>query len=93
MEKQKKYLLLLIALIVIIIIAIHILQSFLMGASFGLRPMTHDCIGLEISSETAVNIFPDGNFGFTFPFHFRYFIPQDISEQVFCLGQDVWHGE
>jgi hypothetical protein len=36
------------------------------AGSFGIRAMTHDCIGLRISAEKAKELFPEGEIEFHF---------------------------
>ena len=36
------------------------------AGSFGIRAMTHDCIGLRISAEKAKELFPEGKIEFHF---------------------------
>ncbi len=58
--------------------------------------MTHDCIGLRISTEKAIDLFPKGEIEFHFlSFHFRYSAPSEFadSDRAFCIGQDIWFGE
>ena len=66
------------------------------AGSFGIRSMTHDCIGVRISTEKAIEILPEGEIEFHFLlFHFRYSVSSEFadSDRVFCIGQDVWFGE
>ena len=87
--------------ILVVLVGIFIMLLFLQfiipiaisscGGSFGLRPMSHSCIGLKISPDTAM-IFPRGDIEFQFLFHFRYHV-LDKSSGIFCLGQDIWFGE
>ncbi len=65
------------------------------AGSFGIRSMTHDCIGLRVSAERAVELFPEGEIEFLFLlFQFRYSVPSEFSDsdRVFCIGQDLWFG-
>jgi hypothetical protein len=65
------------------------------AGSFGIRSMTHDCIGLLISPEKAIEPFPEGEIEFYFLlFHFVYSVSSELpdSDQVFCK-QDSWFGE
>lgn len=66
------------------------------AGSFGIRAMTHDCIGLRISTEKAIELFPEGEIEFHFLlFHFRYSVSSEFadSDRLFCIGQDIWFGE
>ena len=62
--------------------------------TFGLRPVSHQCAGLMLSSEAVTRQLPPADWekriGF---FHVRYFIPREADERKFCLGQDIWFGE
>lgn len=66
------------------------------AGSFGIRSMTHDCIGLRIGAEKAAELLPEGDFEFHFLlFHFRYSVSSKIVDldRVYCLGQDIWFGK
>lgn len=66
------------------------------AGSFGIRAMTHDCIGLRIGAEKAIELLPEGNFQFHFLlFHFHYSVSSEFadSDRVFCVGHDIWFGE
>lgn len=66
------------------------------AGSFGIRSMTHDCIGFRIGAEKAIELLPEGDFEFHFLlFHFRYSVLYEFadSDRVFCIGQDIWFGE
>ena len=66
------------------------------AGSFGIRTMTHDCIGLRIDAKKATELLPEGDFEFHFLlFHFRYSVSSEFtdSDRVFCIGQDIWFGE
>ena len=66
------------------------------AGSFGIRTMTHDCIGVRISTDKAIELFPEGEIEFHFLlFHFRYAVSTKFadSDRVFCIGQDIWFGE
>jgi len=66
------------------------------AGSFGIRSMTHDCIGVRISAEKAVELLPEGEIEFHFLlFHFRYSVSSEFADsgRVFCIGQDIWFGE
>jgi hypothetical protein len=64
--------------------------------SFGIRPMSHRCLGLKLRSEKGLAGLPAGDVEFHLGwFHFRYSIGvEDRSgERPVCLGQDIWYGE
>lgn len=64
--------------------------------SFGVRLISHDCLGLMIEAKRAVEIFPEGELEFKFVrFHFRYYVSSDYADSTrsICIGQDIWYGE
>ena len=66
------------------------------AGSFGIRSMTHDCIGVRISTEEAIELFPEGEIEFHFLlFDFRYSVSSGLadSDREVCIGQDIWFGE
>jgi hypothetical protein len=66
------------------------------AGSFGVRLISHDCLGLRIEAKKAVEILPSGDLEFRFiGFHFRYFVSSDYTEssRLVCIGQDIWYGE
>ena len=91
MPLRKKIIIRAVIIFIIIFYTIHIGA----GGSFGVRPTTHGCAGLEMTSRTVLNYFPKGDVEFSMPFHFRYFVSEDYykNNYNFCLGQDVWMGE
>ena len=99
MKKPSLLLYLLLGSILLCMIATQ-LQPVLLRAldavdgSFGLRPVTHQCVGLRLAGGTVSARFPsadwEGTIGF---FHVRYFVTRDATDRDFCLGQDVWFGE
>jgi hypothetical protein len=64
------------------------------GGSFGIRPMSHRCIGLKVES-ASIDWLPAGDFSFTMGrFLIRYRVEENISPwRTYCIGQDVWYGE
>jgi hypothetical protein len=63
------------------------------NGSFGLRPLSHDCLGLEIAGEKLAWL-PDGEWDARIIlFTLRYALPADPSGRTYCLGQDLWYGE
>jgi len=92
--KNRSYLLL-VLLIAFVILALTQLQPWIVeraggvAGSFGVRPITHDCLGITYEN----GFFPPGEMDFTFmQFHFRYFVTADLSRPL-CIGQDIWYGE
>lgn len=67
------------------------------GGSFGVRPMSHDCVGLRVREGSATRWFPHADVQFHVGrFHFRYVVqpPQPFGgERDYCVGQDIWFGE
>jgi hypothetical protein len=59
------------------------------AGSFGVRPLTHACMGLTYEN----GLFPAGEMDMNFiRFHFRYSVNNDASRPL-CIGQDIWYGE
>ena len=64
--------------------------------SFGLRPVTHDCLGRRLSAGWVARWLPVADVGFRLGrFHFRYGVrpPEAGEARDYCLGQDIWYGE
>ena len=97
--KKKYKLFISIAIIVLILPSIlQFLVCLFSGGcgSFGLRPATHLCIGVEIDSEKVIEKLPSADIDFHILFfHFNYRVDEkDLSwPRGFCLGQDIWYGE
>jgi hypothetical protein len=65
------------------------------GGSFGLRPISHDCIGWSAPVER-LDWLPNRDVEFHLGlFHFRYSSTDENvdSGTPMCLGQDIWYGE
>jgi hypothetical protein len=62
--------------------------------SFGLRPVSHTCVGLQVDGKT-LGWLPAADIRFkVWNFSFRYWVDESISPQrPTCLGQDIWFGE
>jgi hypothetical protein len=62
--------------------------------SFGLRPVSHACLGLPLTG-SAFGWLPPGDLRFQAGlFSFRYWLEASSpSDRPYCLGQDVWYGE
>lgn len=93
---KRKYKITLITL-TIIFGGLFLIGSISMG-SFGIRPVTHGCLGLRIKSDTVERILPKGSFEIYKPVHFAYKVkPYPIEREHYlfdyCLGKDVWFGE
>lgn len=66
------------------------------AGSFGVRQMSHRCIGWQMDSKKAMEVLPEGDIEFRLLlFHFRYSVlsDNDYSNRVYCIGQDIWYGE
>lgn len=64
--------------------------------SFGVRPVTHECVGLRLSEAGATRWLPVADFQFRLGrFHFRYVVrPRGAGgARDYCIGQDIWYGE
>ena len=88
----------LILLVFIILILLAFFAFFPLGvaSSFGIRPMTHRCLGITIRSKSFVNFLPEGDFTFfsTGARQLRYYVPRRLlNDRPLCLGVDLWHGE
>lgn len=91
---------LLIAIFIVACLASTQLQPALLksmhavGGSFGLRPMSHQCIGLKVMGE-AIDWLPAGDYRLTIGrFLIRYRVEEQVRpERIYCIGQDVWYGE
>ena len=62
--------------------------------SFGVRPMSHDCLGLKTEA-AALSGLPFADIRFRVGlFSVRYWVRDGASPAMrYCLGQDVWYGE
>jgi hypothetical protein len=91
-------------LLIVILVRVFLFQmqpafvGFLGGVagSFGMRTISHMCMGVTVNVVTATALFPHGELEFHAGlFHFRYSITQDDydSTREFFLGQDIWSGE
>lgn len=66
------------------------------GGSFGLRPISHKCLGVTLEGPQRTSALPEGDVEFELGlFHFRYFVSGEVGpgETPMCLGQDLWFGE
>lgn len=64
--------------------------------SFGIRPTSHRCLGLQSQPNPIIELLPEADFDFTFIlFHFRYTVHSGYANtgRQFCIGQDIWFGE
>jgi hypothetical protein len=98
MKTRIKYLL----ITLIIALGLSQLQPFLLRSAgaidgtFGIRPLSHKCLGFTLESRAGLSRLPIGQVEFKMGlFHFRYaIIEKDKSEErPICLGQDLWFGE
>ncbi|MBL7150427.1 hypothetical protein ISS86_00675 [Candidatus Microgenomates bacterium] len=92
--KDKRF----VYLILLVFIIFILLAFFPLGvaSNFGIRPMTHRCLGIIVSSKSFVNFLPEGDFTFfsTGVRQFRYYVPHRLlNDRPLCLGVDVWYGE
>ncbi|MCJ7707827.1 MAG: hypothetical protein MUO38_09445 [Anaerolineales bacterium] len=66
------------------------------SGSFGVRPLSHRCLGVTLEGAGDVSPLPVGNLEFQLGlFHFRYSLSEEdkLGNRPICMGQDVWHGE
>lgn len=62
--------------------------------TFGLRPATHDCVGVIMDGKWVAKNLPQGEWQGTFGlFKMRYFNRATMPDWEYCLGQDIWFGE
>ena len=64
--------------------------------TFGIRPMSHKCLGFILGVNRGLSQLPIGQVEFHMGlFHFRYAITEEnkSGERPICLGQDLWFGE
>jgi hypothetical protein len=64
--------------------------------TFGIRPKTHQCLGLTLEAEGAASRLPAGDVEFRLGFfHFRYSVSEEAgaAQRPICVGQDIWFGE
>lgn len=89
-------------IVFVIVLVLSQLQPLLLksaGAidgSFGLRPISHKCLGETLYGPQRTSALPEGDIEFELGlFHFRYFVNEEIrqGEMLMCLGQDLWFGE
>jgi hypothetical protein len=62
--------------------------------SFGIRPMSHRCIGLRLTG-ASIGWLPAADFRFSVGrFSVRYWVDEaPTPERLYCIGQDIWFGE
>jgi hypothetical protein len=93
-----------IVLLTILVIAIFLsqLQPFIIRAAggvdgtFGVRPVSHKCLGITHQVTEGDFWPPNGDLEFTlWLFQFRYLVSEkDRSDHsLMCTGQDLWFGE
>jgi hypothetical protein len=66
------------------------------GGSFGVRPVSHRCLGLVLEGPDRASKLPAGEVEFQLGlFHFRYSLSEEdrLGDGPICVGQDVWYGE
>jgi len=75
------------------------LQPFIVKAAgavdgtFGVRPISHKCLGITHKASEGAIWPPVGDIEFTlWLFQFRYTV-SDNEHQLMCTGQDLWFGE
>jgi hypothetical protein len=102
MNPRIRFILVVVLVVVAVILGLSQLQPLVLrsvGAvdgSFGIRPVSHECLGLTIGSEKSLSRLPPGDVEFQLGrFHFRYFISAEdgSGQRPICVGQDVWYGE
>ena len=100
MTKRKRCIVNAIVILVAVFLILQ-LQPFVIRAravvagSFGLRPVSHDCLG-RMGAAQHLSWLPFADFEFRLGyFHFRYALTREslIDDAQMCLGQDIWYGE
>ena len=95
---MKRKTITIVGVIIAVVILLKGIQLFA-GGSIGLRQSTHGCLGLKIGLKKVENIFPKGNYCFSFPIQTCYMVGLTENgmslrgNNDYCLGQDVWMGE
>jgi len=78
------------------------LQPFIVKAAgavdgtFGVRPISHNCLGLILNAGENAFWPPPGDVKFhLWLFHFRYDVNEKhkAEQRSMCVGQDLWYGE
>jgi hypothetical protein len=88
MTKKKK----IIVSIIIIFLWFIFFSPLGIASTFGIRPVSHMCVGLLVSPDKIS--LPKGDITF-FSIgirYFRYYVPENLIEPL-CVGIDVWYGE
>lgn len=91
-------------LFTLLVIAIFLsqLQPFIVKAAggvdgtFGVRPISHKCLGITHQVSEGDFWPPKGDVEFTlWLFQFRYTVSEldRVGSTLFCTGQDLWFGE
>lgn len=98
MKKEKLKYLIYALIVLLVIFLLSQLQPWVIeraggvDGSFGVRPVTHKCLGFTYSANGS-GIFPSGEVEFRLiRFYFRYSVSDD-DDRPLCAGQDVWYGE
>ncbi|MEW6094722.1 MAG: hypothetical protein AB1531_12240 [Chloroflexota bacterium] len=62
--------------------------------AFGVRPMSHQCMGLQVSG-ASIRWLPAAEIRFRVgQFSFNYIVEKEPApERPYCIGQDIWFGE
>jgi len=93
-----------IALLTFLAVAIFLsqLQPFVVKAAgavdgtFGVRPISHNCLGITYEAGEGDIWPPNGDVEFTlWLFQFRYTVSENdkSGHRLMCTGQDLWFGE
>ena len=98
MNTRIKFLL----IVVVVVLILSQFQPLLLrsvGAidgTFGIRPISHKCLGLTLEAEQSISQLPLGDVELHLGlFHFRYVVSEEDSsrQRPICVGQDLWFGE
>ena len=70
------------------------ISKIAVASSFGIRSRSHQCLGIVVSDEIALQVFPRGEFGFRFlGKRYTYILSDNRMHCDVCIGQDIWYGE
>jgi len=93
---RKKFAAVALSLLVLLTVALLLFFPLGLASSFGIRPLTHACLGIQVKSGKITSLLAKRDITFfTTPARdFRYFVPQTLPLGTpLCIGMDIWNGE